>query len=94
MAAASPQIILRVVEQDRARKFKLSSRPASVDAQINIIEEQLDIDLDFYFCFMKIQTSTGNLLPLQTLRNCHKKLLCTSHFHKTPGAGFTKVFLR
>ena len=47
MAAASPQMILRVVEQDRARKLKLSSRPASVDALINIIKEQLDIDLDF-----------------------------------------------
>ena len=47
MAAASPQMILRVVEQDRARKLKLSSRPASVDALINFMKEQLDIDLDF-----------------------------------------------
>ncbi|KAM8769735.1 sterile alpha motif domain-containing protein 3-like isoform 1-T3 [Acanthopagrus schlegelii] len=49
MAAATPQqpLVLRVVETDRARKLKLSSRPASVDALINIIKEQLDIDLDF-----------------------------------------------
>ena len=48
MEAASPQpMILRVVEQDLARKLKLSSRPASVDALINIIKEQLEIDLDF-----------------------------------------------
>ncbi|KAL0973244.1 hypothetical protein UPYG_G00200940 [Umbra pygmaea] len=48
MAAASPQpMILRVVEPDQARKLKLSSRPASVDALINIIKEQLEIDLDF-----------------------------------------------
>lgn len=32
---------------DRARKLKLSSRPASVDALIKIIKEQLKIDLDF-----------------------------------------------
>ena len=47
MAAASRQMILCVVEQDRARKLKLSSRPASVDALINFMKEQLDIDLDF-----------------------------------------------
>lgn len=48
MAAASPQpMILLVVEPDQARKLKLSSRPASVDALINIIKEQLEIDLDF-----------------------------------------------
>lgn len=49
MAAASPQqpMILRVVETDRARKLKLSSRPASVDELIKIIKEQLQIDLDF-----------------------------------------------
>uniref|UniRef100_A0A8C3AFD0 Uncharacterized protein n=1 Tax=Cyclopterus lumpus TaxID=8103 RepID=A0A8C3AFD0_CYCLU len=48
MAAASPQpMILRVVEPDQARKLKLSSRPASVDAVINIIKEQLEINFDF-----------------------------------------------
>lgn len=49
MAAASPQqpMVLRVVEKDRARKLKLSSRPASVDALINFIKEQLELDLDF-----------------------------------------------
>ncbi|XP_026100116.1 uncharacterized protein LOC113070979 [Carassius auratus] len=48
MAALSPQaMILRVVEPDRARKLKLSSRPASVDALIAVIKEQLEIDLDF-----------------------------------------------
>ncbi|XP_041960991.1 uncharacterized protein LOC121719429 isoform X2 [Alosa sapidissima] len=48
MAAASPEpMILRVVEPDQARKLKLNSRPASVDALINILKEQLDIDLDF-----------------------------------------------
>ncbi|KAG7523135.1 hypothetical protein JOB18_040202 [Solea senegalensis] len=49
MAAASPEqpMVLRVVETDRARKLKLSARPASVDALINIIKEQLEIDLDF-----------------------------------------------
>lgn len=48
MAAASPQpMILRVVEPDKARKLKLSSRPASVDALINTIKEQLESDLDF-----------------------------------------------
>lgn len=49
MTAASPQqpIVLHVVEKDRARKLKLSSRPASIDALINIIKEQLEIDLDF-----------------------------------------------
>ncbi|XP_041954158.1 uncharacterized protein LOC121713541 [Alosa sapidissima] len=48
MAAASPEpMILRVVQPDQARKLKLSSRPASVDALINILKEQLDIDLDF-----------------------------------------------
>lgn len=48
MAAASPPqpVLLRVVETDRARKLKLSSRPASVDATINILKEQLEIDLD------------------------------------------------
>nr|XP_023657687.1 uncharacterized protein LOC111838687 isoform X2 [Paramormyrops kingsleyae]XP_023657688.1 uncharacterized protein LOC111838687 isoform X2 [Paramormyrops kingsleyae]XP_023657689.1 uncharacterized protein LOC111838687 isoform X2 [Paramormyrops kingsleyae]XP_023657691.1 uncharacterized protein LOC111838687 isoform X2 [Paramormyrops kingsleyae] len=49
MAAAPPQqpMLIRVVETDRARKLKLSSRPASVDALIKIIKEQLEIDLDF-----------------------------------------------
>lgn len=48
MAAASPQpMILRVVEVDRVRKLKLSSRPASVDALIKIIKDQLELDLDF-----------------------------------------------
>ncbi|KAJ0039412.1 hypothetical protein NL108_015187 [Boleophthalmus pectinirostris] len=48
MAAASPQpMILRVVDPDQARKLKLSSRPASVDALIKIIKEQLEIDLHF-----------------------------------------------
>lgn len=48
MAAASPQpMILRVVGPDHARKLKLSSRPASVHALIEIIKEQLNIDLDF-----------------------------------------------
>jgi len=48
MVAASPQpMILRVVQTDRARKFKLGSRPASVDALIKIIKEQLELDLDF-----------------------------------------------
>ncbi|KAG7518072.1 hypothetical protein JOB18_023807 [Solea senegalensis] len=49
MAAASPEqpMVLRVVETDRARKLKLSSRTGSVDALINIIKEQLEIDLNF-----------------------------------------------
>lgn len=45
---SSPQpLILRVIQNDQARKLKLSSRPASVDALINIIKEQLDLDLEF-----------------------------------------------
>lgn len=48
MSAASPEpMILHVVVPDQARKLKLSSRPASVDALIDIIKEQLKIDLDF-----------------------------------------------
>ncbi|KAL1252219.1 hypothetical protein QQF64_020015 [Cirrhinus molitorella] len=48
MAAVSPQpMILRAVEPDQARKLKLSSRPASVDALIAVIKQQLKIDLDF-----------------------------------------------
>ncbi|KAF6721040.1 Sterile alpha motif domain-containing protein 3 [Oryzias melastigma] len=49
MSSTSSQqpMILRVVETDRARKLKLSSRPASVDELINIIKEQLGIDIDF-----------------------------------------------
>ncbi|TNN38164.1 hypothetical protein EYF80_051680 [Liparis tanakae] len=48
MAAASPQaMIIRVVEPDQARKLKLSTRPASVDALVKIIKEQLEIDIDF-----------------------------------------------
>ena len=48
MADASPQpMVLRVVQPDQARKIKLSTRPASVDALIRIIKEQLQIDLDF-----------------------------------------------
>ena len=48
MATTDPQpMILRVVEPDRARKLKLSSRPASVDALIRIIKEQLQLDPDF-----------------------------------------------
>lgn len=48
MAAAAPEkMILRVVEKDHVRKLKLSSRPASVDALIMILKEQLELDLDF-----------------------------------------------
>lgn len=48
MADLSPQpMVLRVFEPDRARKLKLCSRPASVDALIAVIKEQLEIDLDF-----------------------------------------------
>lgn len=49
MADASSQepMLLCVVETDRARQLKLSSRPASVDALISIIKEQLELDLDF-----------------------------------------------
>lgn len=45
MAAEAPQnMILRVIELDRVRKLKLSSWPASVDALINILKEQLELD--------------------------------------------------
>lgn len=47
MAAGSEPLILRVVEPDQARKFKLCSRPTSVDALISVIKEQLEIDHDF-----------------------------------------------
>lgn len=48
MAAEAPQnMILRVVETDRVRKLKLGSRPASVDALLKILKEQLELDLDF-----------------------------------------------
>uniref|UniRef100_A0A8C4Z2R7 Uncharacterized protein n=1 Tax=Gadus morhua TaxID=8049 RepID=A0A8C4Z2R7_GADMO len=48
MAAEAPQnMILRVIEADRVRKLKLSSRPASVDALIEILKGQLELDCDF-----------------------------------------------
>ncbi|MED6237121.1 hypothetical protein ATANTOWER_019250 [Ataeniobius toweri] len=48
MAAEDPQkMILRVIEADRVRKLNLSSRPASVDALIEILKEQLELDCDF-----------------------------------------------
>ncbi|XP_039627313.1 uncharacterized protein LOC120540542 [Polypterus senegalus] len=40
-------MILRIVEKNHARKLKLSSRPASVDALIKIIKEQMELDLQF-----------------------------------------------
>lgn len=72
MIAASPQqpMVLRVVETDRARKFKLSWQPASIDTLINILNSWNSTLTSVFF--MKIRTLTGNLLPLQTLRNCHK----------------------
>ncbi|KAA8587862.1 hypothetical protein FQN60_016724, partial [Etheostoma spectabile] len=46
MAAEAPQnMILCVIEADRVRRLKLSSRPASVDALID--EQQLELDCDF-----------------------------------------------
>ena len=54
MATTAPQpqpqpmpMILRVVEPDRSRKLKLNARPASVDALIQIIKQQLQLDLEF-----------------------------------------------
>ena len=48
MAAEAPQnMILRVIEADRVRKLKLGSRPASVDALIEILKGQLELDCDF-----------------------------------------------
>ncbi|XP_041699601.1 sterile alpha motif domain-containing protein 3-like [Coregonus clupeaformis] len=48
MEAEAPQnMIFRVIEADRVRKLKLSSRPASVDAVIEILKEQLELDCDF-----------------------------------------------
>uniref|UniRef100_A0A3B4VIB3 PB1 domain-containing protein n=1 Tax=Seriola dumerili TaxID=41447 RepID=A0A3B4VIB3_SERDU len=48
MATEAPQnMILRVIEADRTRKLKLSSRPVSVDALIKILKEQLGLDCDF-----------------------------------------------
>lgn len=50
MAAEAPQnMILRVIEADRVRKLKLSSRPASVDALIEILKEQLDCDFSLQY---------------------------------------------
>uniref|UniRef100_A0A3B4XGJ4 PB1 domain-containing protein n=1 Tax=Seriola lalandi dorsalis TaxID=1841481 RepID=A0A3B4XGJ4_SERLL len=47
MATEAPQnMILRVIEAERVRKLKLSSRPASVDALIEILKEQLELDCD------------------------------------------------
>ncbi|XP_059180231.1 sterile alpha motif domain-containing protein 3-like [Centropristis striata] len=46
-AEASQNMILRVIEMDRVRKVKLSSRPASVEALIQILKEQLELDADF-----------------------------------------------
>ncbi|KAA8578424.1 hypothetical protein FQN60_001081, partial [Etheostoma spectabile] len=40
-------MILRVIDADRVRKLKLSSRPASVDALIEILKQQLELDCDF-----------------------------------------------
>lgn len=40
-------MILRVVEADRARKVKLSERPSSVSALIQILKHQLQLDLEF-----------------------------------------------
>lgn len=83
MAAASPQpMILRVVDPDHARKLELSSRPASVDALMKIIKEQLKIDLDFELLY-EDPDFDGKLTSLLTVRNCHKKLLCTYLFHTT-----------
>ena len=48
METPAPEpMLLRVVEPDRVRKLKLSSRPASVDALIRILKEELQLDLDF-----------------------------------------------
>lgn len=46
---ASENMILRVIEPDRARKLKFSTstRPASVDQLIIILKEQLEMDYDF-----------------------------------------------
>uniref|UniRef100_A0A8C1HNB5 Uncharacterized protein n=1 Tax=Cyprinus carpio carpio TaxID=630221 RepID=A0A8C1HNB5_CYPCA len=46
-SAESCAMILRVVEADRARKVKLSARPASVSALIQILKDQLQLDLEF-----------------------------------------------
>lgn len=70
-------------DSDHAIKLKLSSRPASVDALIKIIIEQLrkyNLTLNY---FTKMKTLTGNSRPFQTSRNCHKELFCTSLFYST-----------
>ncbi|XP_065148365.1 uncharacterized protein [Paramisgurnus dabryanus] len=40
-------MILRVVQADRARKIKLDARPSSVNALIQTLKEQLQLDLEF-----------------------------------------------
>ncbi len=48
MTAEAPHnMIPHVIETDRVRKAKLSSRPASVDVLIRILKEQLELDHDF-----------------------------------------------
>lgn len=46
-STVSCAMILRVVEADRARKVKLSARPSSVSALIQILKDQLQLDLEF-----------------------------------------------
>lgn len=45
MTAEAQYMILRAIELNSVRKTTLSSWPASVDALINILEEQLELDL-------------------------------------------------
>jgi len=73
MAAASPQpMILRVVEPDQARQLKLSTRPASVDALVKIIKEQLEIDIDFDLLY-EDPDFEGKLTSLIDIDELHQK---------------------
>lgn len=49
MTAEAQNMILRVIELNSVRKKTLSSRPASVDALINTLEEQLELDLSLQY---------------------------------------------
>lgn len=84
MAAEAPQImILRVIKADRVRKLKLSSRPASVDALIEILKEQLELDCDFSLQY-EDPDLMENWLALLISRSYHKKPVFIFHLHRIP----------
>ena len=75
-------MILHVIEADRVRKVKLSSCPASVDALIEILKEQLELDCDFSLQYE--DPDFDGKLALLTLRSYHKKPVFIFQLHRIP----------